>query len=223
MSLTPAPVALLFDLDGTLVDTAPDLAGAANALRARHDLPPLPYEPLRREVSEGAGALVTLALRREATHPDFDAAREQLLSLYGEAVAVSSALFEGLREVLDHYRDARRPWGIVTNKPRRFAVALLEALQIEADVLLCADDMAVKKPDPAPLLEAARQLSVAPGRCWYIGDHRRDVEAARAAGMTAIAVRYGYLREGDDPGRWGADRVVETPTALAALLLQKNG
>lgn len=218
-----APSAVLFDLDGTLVDTAPDLAAATNALRARHALPPLPVATIRGEISRGASALVALALGIEADHPQHDEAKGYLLARYADGVALESALFDGLGGVLTRYRRAGRPWGIVTNKPRHFTAALLDALGLRPDVLLCADDLPVVKPDPAPLLAAAGRLGAAPETCWYIGDHLRDIQAARSAGMTAIAATYGYLHEEDDPNTWQADRIVTTPAELAALLLSSLG
>ncbi|RKR06180.1 phosphoglycolate phosphatase [Kushneria sinocarnis] len=215
----PVPRAVLFDLDGTLVDTAPDLARATNALRRAHSLAPLPYEIIRAEVSHGGNALVTLALGYTTDHPEHATARHRLLEAYGHNVAEESHLFEGLERVLNRYVEQQQPWGIITNKPRRYAEPLLEALGLVPDVLLCADDLPVKKPDPAPLLEAARRLQVSPRECWYIGDHERDMEAAMAAGMTAVAVHYGYLREGDDPLLWPAHHRFETSSELAEMLL----
>lgn len=217
-----APTAVLFDLDGTLVDTAPDLAAATNALLARHALPPLTVATVRCEISRGASALVTLALGIAADHPAHDEAKAYLLARYADGVALESALFEGLGPVLTRYRQTGRPWGIVTNKPRHFTAALLKSLALGPDVLICADDLPVGKPDPAPLLAAAERLGVAPEACWYIGDHLRDIQAARSAGMTAIAATYGYLHEEDDPGTWAADRIVTSPTELAALLLSRQ-
>ncbi|REC96238.1 HAD-IA family hydrolase [Kushneria indalinina] len=216
------PKAVLFDLDGTLVDTAPDLARATNALRKEHGLAPLAYDEIRREVSHGGSALVTLALGLEKNASGHNEARTMLLEYYGKNVAEESCLFEGFSEVLDRYRSTQRPWGVITNKPREYAVSLLEALNIAPDVLLCADDLPVKKPDPAPLLEAARRLDIAPQHCWYIGDHLRDIQAANNAGMTAIAVKYGYLRQEDDPDSWPASQFFETPAALCKVLLQHD-
>ncbi|WP_457808049.1 HAD-IA family hydrolase [Kushneria sp. EE4] len=214
------PKAVLFDLDGTLVDTAPDLARATNALRKEHGFSPLPLDDIRREVSHGGSALVTLALGLEKQAPGHDKARAILLDYYGKNVAGESCLFEGLEKVLDVYRKTKRPWGIITNKPREYAVPLLETLNIKPDVLLCADDLPVKKPDPAPLIEAARRLNIAPEYCWYIGDHLRDIQAANNAGMTAIAVKYGYLRQGDEPDEWPASQFFDTPVSLCEALLQ---
>ncbi|MFM9268793.1 HAD-IA family hydrolase [Halomonas elongata] len=212
------PEALLFDLDGTLVDTAPDLARATNALRAHHGMPALPYRTIRTQVSNGGSALVALALGLDKDHPDHEAARAFLLARYGEAVAVDSVVFPPLDRLLENWKEAKRPWGIVTNKPRAYAAPLVAELGLRPDALLCADDLPVKKPDPAPLLEAARRLGVAPERCWYVGDHRRDIEAAHAAGMTAVAVGYGYMEVENDHRDWSADLCVDTAEELTQAL-----
>ncbi|MHB0775509.1 HAD-IA family hydrolase [Halomonas sp. WWR20] len=213
------PDALLFDLDGTLVDTAPDLAKATNVLRAHHGLEDLPYEVIRAEVSNGGSALVRLALGLETSHVDHAEARRFLLEAYGHDVASQSCVFPGLQRLLDRWADAERPWGIITNKPRAYAAPLIEALSLTPGVLLCADDLPVKKPDPEPLWEAARRLGIAASRCWYIGDHLRDMQAARAAGMQAIAVRYGYISDEETPDTWPVDCWFETPEALTDALL----
>lgn len=200
-----APQAILFDLDGTLVDTAPDLARATNALRTHHGLEPLPFEVIRRQVSNGGSALVTLALGLEAEADGHTQARQFLLDAYEQAVAVYSQVFSPLDVWLKEWHGNQRPWGIVTNKPRRYTLPLLDALALQPGALLCADDLSVKKPAPEPLWEAARRLGVEPEQCWYIGDHARDIEAAVAAGMTAVAVGYGYISEGDDYQQWPAD------------------
>ncbi|SOC57153.1 phosphoglycolate phosphatase [Chromohalobacter canadensis] len=212
------PAALLFDLDGTLVDTAPDLAQATNALRIHHGLAPLPYETIRAQVSNGGSALVELALGLTPAHADHGEARRFLLEAYGRDVAVHSRVFPGLAPLLEVWTQTRRPWGIVTNKPRAYAAPLVEALGLTQGVLVAADDLPLKKPDPAPLLEAARRLGVAPGDCWYIGDHLRDMQAARAAGMHAIAVRYGYIGDEEAPDTWPVDRWFETPESLTQAL-----
>lgn len=215
----PAPQALLFDLDGTLIDTAPDLARATNALRDHHGLAPLPFETIRAQVSNGGSALVTLALGLEHDHPEHATARAFLLDAYGREVAVESRVFTGLERLLERWAQPPRAWGIVTNKPRAYAVPLIEALELTPGVLLCADDLPRKKPAPEPLWEAARRLGVAAEDCWYIGDHARDMQAAHAAGMTAIAVGYGYIADDEDRDRWNADRWFERPSDLVAALL----
>ncbi len=218
---TFGPAALLFDLDGTLVDTAPDLARATNALRAHHGLSALPYPVIRCQVSNGGSALVTLALGLAKEADGHEEARAFLLAAYAESVAVESRVFAPLEELLVQWESMERPWGIVTNKPRAYAEPLIAALSLKPGALLCADDLAVKKPDPAPLLEAARRLEAPPAACWYIGDHLRDMQAARAAGMAAVAVGYGYIEEGDDYRAWPADLWFETGEALVQALLRR--
>ncbi|MBE0464512.1 MAG: HAD family hydrolase [Halomonadaceae bacterium] len=215
---TTAPLAILFDLDGTLVDTAPDLAQATNVLREHHGLAPLPYEQIRRQVSNGGSALVTLALGLKLGAPEHDTARQFLLDTYEQAVAVQSQVFDPLNQWLIEWHGNQRLWGIVTNKPRRYTEPLLAALALEPGALLCADDLSVKKPDPEPLWEAARRLGVAPNQCWYVGDHVRDMQAAKAAGMTAVAVGYGYISEEDDYRQWPADLWFEKCSTLVEAL-----
>ncbi|MDR9438080.1 MAG: HAD-IA family hydrolase [Halomonas sp.] len=212
------PRALLFDLDGTLVDTAPDLARATNALRRHHGLPALPYPVIRAQVSNGGSALVTLALGLVKEAEGHGEARAFLLEAYGRAVAEESRVFFPLEQLLAEWEASARPWGIVTNKPRAYAAPLVAALGLAPGALLCADDLPVKKPDPEPLREAARRLRATAAECWYIGDHRRDMQAARAAGMAAIAVGYGYVEEGDDYRTWPADLWFDTAEALVAAL-----
>ena len=215
---TTTPQAILFDLDGTLVDTAPDLAQATNALRIHHGLEPLPFDVIRRQVSNGGSALVTLALGLEASSDEHTHARQFLLDAYEQAVAVHSRVFSPLDVWLKEWHGDQRPWGIVTNKPRRYTLPLLDALALQPGALLCADDLSVKKPAPEPLWEAARRLGVKPEQCWYIGDHARDIEAAVAAGMTAVAVGYGYISEEDDYQQWPADLwFAECETLVDAL------
>ncbi|SES16404.1 phosphoglycolate phosphatase [Vreelandella subterranea] len=204
MPVCSSPSAVLFDLDGTLVDTAPDLAVATNALRQHHGLAPLPFATIRTQVSNGGNALVSLALGDDLSVTHQAEARQFLLDAYEASVAVHSRVFSPLDQWLDAWHQQERPWGIVTNKPRRYTTPLLEALALTPGALLCADDLTAKKPDPLPLIEAARQLGINPQHCWYIGDHLRDMQAARAAGMTAVAVGYGYIAEGDDYRQWPA-------------------
>ncbi|MDW7748579.1 HAD-IA family hydrolase [Halomonas sp.] len=212
------PRALLFDLDGTLVDTAPDLARATNALRHHHGLSALPYPVIRAQVSNGGSALVTLALGLAKEAEGHGEARAFLLEAYGRAVAEESRVFPPLEQLLAEWEAGQRPWGIVTNKPRAYAAPLVEALGLAPGALLCADDLPVKKPDPEPLREAARRLKATPSECWYVGDHRRDMQAARAAGMAAVAVGYGYIEAGDDYREWPADLWFDTAEALVAAL-----
>lgn len=216
------PQGLLFDLDGTLIDTAPDLARATNALRIHHGLEPLPFDTIRAEVSNGGSALVTLALGFKKDHPEHETARKFLLDAYGQGVAVESRVFAGLERLLSQWARPPRNWGIVTNKPRAYAEPLIDALSLTPGVLLCADDLPVKKPAPEPLWEAARCLGIAPEDCWYIGDHVRDMQAAHAAGMKAIAVGYGYIAENEDRDSWQADKWYERPSDLVAALIESS-
>ncbi len=220
MNSSVLPRALLFDLDGTLVDTAPDLARATNALRVHHGLSELPFEVIREQVSNGGSALVTLALGLAMEDTGHSRAREFLLEAYARNVAAESRVFPGLDALLTAWHSTPRGWGIVTNKPRAYADPLIEALGLTPGALLCADDLPVKKPDPEPLWEAARRLDIAPDDCWYIGDHLRDMQAARAAGMTAVAVGYGYIEKEQDYRQWPADMWFDTPQDLAAELLR---
>lgn len=217
-----SPEALLFDLDGTLVDTAPDLARATNALRAHHGLCALPYPVIRAQVSNGGSALVTLALGLEPDQDGHAEARAYLLTAYGQAVAVDSRVFSPLDRLLVAWEQQGGSWGIVTNKPRAYAEPLVSTLGLAPGALLCADDLAEKKPSPLPLLTAAQRLGAPPARCWYIGDHLRDMQAARAAGMIAVAVGYGYLEEENDHRQWPADLWFDTAEALSDALLSST-
>ncbi|OLO05491.1 HAD family hydrolase [Salinicola socius] len=222
MSSSALPQALLFDLDGTLVDTAPDLAEATNRLREHHGLERLPYQVIREQVSNGGSALVTLALQLSSDHPAHAGARQYLLDRYAEVVADNSCLYPGLEALIARWEADNRGWGIVTNKPRLYAAPLIEALGLRPGVLVCADDLPVRKPDPEPLWFAARELGVAPAQCWYIGDHRRDMEAAQRAGMTAIAVRYGYIPADEAIDEWPAVRWFDTSELLASELMTSS-
>lgn len=200
---------LLFDLDGTLVDTAPDLHAAANALRHRRGRDEVPFEAFRPLVSRGGTAMLGLAF------PEADAATvaEQLLpeflARYAESVAGHSRLFDGMDEVLLAVEAIGADWGVVTNKPEGLARQLLDALGLlpRCAVLIGGDTLGVRKPDPAPLHEACRRLEQAVDHAVYVGDDPRDVQAARAAGMPVIAAAWGYLTPGEDPRGWGADAV----------------
>lgn len=219
---TSPPRALLFDLDGTLVDTAPDLARATNALRQHHGLTELPYPHIRAQVSNGGSALVKLALGLGIDDPGHQQARKFLLDVYGQSVAAESQVFAPLERLLEHWNRDGRCWGIVTNKPRLYAEPLVCALGLAPDALLCADDLPLRKPHPEPLWEAARRMEVTSEECWYIGDHVRDMEAAHAAGMTAVAVGYGYIAENDDYRLWPADQWFDSAEALVEALLPSS-
>jgi phosphoglycolate phosphatase len=209
------PAALLLDLDGTLLDTAPDMGGALNLLRAEHGLEPLPGELIRPVVSHGAMRLVALGFP-QATGDAFESLRRRFLDLYAANLAVGTRLFPGFEAVLD-YLDARRlPWGIVTNKPGWLTDPLLAALDLDrrAACAVSGDTLAERKPHPLPLLHAARLVGVDPGRCVYVGDAERDIQAGRAAGMTTVVAAYGYISDDEDPRAWQPHGVVNSPDQL---------
>jgi N-acetyl-D-muramate 6-phosphate phosphatase len=211
-----AIAAVLFDLDGTLVDSAPDLAGAANDLRAARGLAPLPYGVLRPMVGAGARGMVGAAFGVAPGAPEYETLRDDFLARYERRLLQETAVFAAMEPVLARLEAAALPWGIVTNKALRFAAPLVAglALQHRAAVLIGGDSTPHAKPHPAPLLEAARQLGVLPAHCVYVGDDHRDVVAGRAAGMQTLAAAWGYLGNGEAIGAWGADAVIDEPAAL---------
>ena len=207
--------AVLFDLDGTLADTAPDLAGAVNRQRTHRGLAPLPLEVLRPHASSGARGLIGAGLGITPAHEIFEALRQEFLDLYETHLVVESTLFEGVEELLQTIEERALAWGIVTNKATRFTVPLVQRIGLEAaGCLVCGDTTPHAKPHPAPLLEAARRIGVAPEACLYVGDDLRDIQAARAAGMGAIAAAYGYLGTGGPLADWAADAIIDLPLDL---------
>jgi phosphoglycolate phosphatase len=208
--------ALLLDLDGTLVDTAPDLCAVLNTLLGRHERPPLPYALARNEVSNGALGLLRAAFDDEDSPTALETLRLEFLEIYVNAICVNSRIFNGLESILDTVEEQGRPWGIVTNKPGALTERLLEALGLGPRVrcVISGDRLPERKPHPAPLALAAHELGVEPHHCVYVGDAPRDIDAGRAAGMSTIAAAYGYIRPHDDPQRWGADIVIRRPTDL---------
>lgn len=206
--------AVLFDLDGTLIDSAPDLAGAANDLRSRHGLPPLPYEDLRPMVGSGARGMVGVAFGVAPGDPRFDPLRDDFLSIYEARMLRETAVFAAMGPVLSALEGAGLPWGIVTNKASRFAEPVVRGLGLGAATLVCGDTTPHAKPHPAPLLEAARRLGLDAGACAYVGDDHRDIVAGRAAAMPALAAAWGYLGRGEAIEAWGADAILPAPEAL---------
>ncbi|MDZ7811870.1 MAG: phosphoglycolate phosphatase [Ideonella sp.] len=214
--------AVLFDLDGTLIDSAPDLAGAANALRQQHGLAPLPYERLRPMVGAGARGMVGLAFGVSPGELKFEPLRDAFLAQYESALLVHTQVFATMQAVLQHLQAAGCPWGIVTNKNSRFAVPVVAGLSelASSEVLVCGDTTPHAKPHPEPLLEAARRLDVPPEACVYVGDDLRDIQAGRAAGMRTIAAGWGYLGQGEHIEAWGADFIARQPADLLKWLEQ---
>lgn len=208
--------AVLFDLDGTLVDSAPDLAGAANQMRGARGLADLPYAQLRPMVGTGARGMLGVALGVTPSAPDYEALKHEFLDLYERRMLQETRVFAAVVGLLDALRERELPWAIVTNKAERFALPLTEALGLQrgAVAVIGGDTTPHAKPHPAPLLEAARRAGVAAEHCVYVGDDERDIVAGRAAGMRTVAVAWGYLGQGAPIHEWGADLTIESPQAL---------
>jgi 2-phosphoglycolate phosphatase len=220
MSPALSPRAVLFDLDGTLVDTAPDLGHAANLVRAGDGLAPLPIAEYRPVASAGARGLLKVAFGIDPGHPTFAARREKFLAHYRAALSRESRLFDGIEAALAAFEGAGVRWGIVTNKPQWLTDPLLEDLGLahRSAVSLGATDGLAPKPAPDALLRACATLRLAPDDCVYVGDDLRDVTAARAAGMPVLAAGWGYVGAGEPIERWGADAVLREPRELLALV-----
>ncbi|MET0265703.1 MAG: HAD-IA family hydrolase [Duganella sp.] len=215
-----APRAILFDLDGTLADTAPDLAAAVNLLRSARGLPPTDYALLRPTASAGARGMIGVAFGLKPEDDGYLALRDGFFDNYQAAIAVHSTLFDGVPALLAGIEQAGLQWGVVTNKPERFTNPLLPLIGLgHAACAISGDTTAHPKPHPAPLLAAAAQLGLAPEHCWYVGDDRRDIEAGKAAGMPTIAAAWGYCGA-VEPLQWQADVVLEHPQQLLSLMQQ---
>lgn len=211
--------AVLFDLDGTLIDSAPDLAAAANRMRLRRGLPALPAAEFRPMVGAGARGMLAIAFGLSPDDPGFPAMREEFFAEYESDMTSGTIVFPEATRVLDALDAAGLPWGIVTNKIGRFAHGVVEAVGLgRTAALVCGDTTPHAKPHPEPLLEAARRLGVAPGSCIYVGDDLRDVQAGRSAGMLTLAAAWGYLGLGESIEAWGADDLVRTPVELLKWL-----
>ncbi len=208
--------AILFDLDGTLVDSAPDLAGAVNELLQLHGRPELPFDILRPQAGAGARGMLGVAFGVAPGDEAFAVLRDSFLELYQRRLLKSTVIFSGMPVVLEGIERSGRPWGVVTNKATRLAQPLVQGLGLleRTAVLVAGDTTAHSKPHPAPLLHAAARLGLEPARCVYIGDDLRDVQAGRAAGMATVAAAWGYLGRGEAVTQWQADHVAQTPEEL---------
>ncbi len=212
--------AVLFDLDGTLADTAPDLGHALNLQRERHGLPPLPQEIIRPYASHGTVGLFDIGFSLTPQDARFAPMREEYLALYTANLCLHTTLFPGMAELLEELEGKGIAWGVVTNKPARFTNPLLELLGLaqRAASIVSGDTCPHPKPHPEPLLCAAREIGVAPQSCLYVGDAERDIEAARAAGMPALVAAYGYLGENDKPETWRALSIIDSPAEIMRYL-----
>lgn len=212
--------AVLFDLDGTLLDSAPDLGAAAEALRAARGLPPLPIHSYRAHAGSGARGMLKVAFGIAPEHPEYEALREEFLGSYERRMLVSTRPFEGVETVLNALEASRLGWGVVTNKAQRFTLPIAQATPVlaRARTIVCGDTTPHAKPHPAPLVEAARRLGLLAGECIYVGDDLRDIQAGRAAGMRTVAARYGYLGPGASVDQWAADAVIDSPIDVLKLL-----
>jgi 2-phosphoglycolate phosphatase len=216
-----AKAAVLFDLDGTLADTAHDLAAAVNRMRRDQGQGALPIERLRPFASAGARGLVFAGLGVKPEDAEYEAMREMFLDFYAEALCVHTRLFPGIGELLTELARRGLAWGVVTNKATRFTERLVAELKLEVEpaCVVCGDSTPHLKPHPAPLLLAAERLGLEPQRCWYLGDDLRDIQAARAAGMRPVAVEWGYHHpDKGAPAEWQADAVIARPSDLLPLL-----
>jgi len=211
---------VLFDLDGTLADTAPDLGFALNQQRLARGMPELPIEAVRSQASSGARGLLKIGFNIEPGQSGYDAMREEFLDIYERNLSRSTRLFPGVSALLEEVERHGLRWGIVTNKAERFTFPLLRALTLvdRAACVICGDTTPNPKPHPAPLLAAAEKLGIPARQCIYVGDDERDVQAGHAAGMPVVVARYGYLGNGTPPEQWGADGFIDAPEDLLGVL-----
>ncbi|MDX2425233.1 MAG: phosphoglycolate phosphatase [Cycloclasticus sp.] len=213
--------AVLFDLDGTLVDTAPDLACALNAVLQQQQLEALPYSVIRPIVSNGADALIKFGFGSELPDEQYQTIKSNFIRYYQQNIAAQSILFTGLEQALQHLEKAEIPWGIVTNKPEYLTRPLLEKmdLYLRAGCIVCGDQVNNPKPHPEPIYLACQQLGVLPSNAVYIGDAERDIRSGRLAGLKTIACAYGYIPATDDINNWQADSIMQNSSELLEWLL----
>ncbi|HEX5844506.1 MAG TPA: N-acetylmuramic acid 6-phosphate phosphatase MupP [Pseudomonas sp.] len=214
--------AVLFDMDGTLLDSAPDFIAICQAMRAERDLAPIADKLIRDQVSGGARAMVAATFAMDPEAEGFEALRLEFLERYQEHCAILTRPFDGIAELLTSIEQAKLIWGVATNKPVRYAEPIMQQLGLaeRSAVLVCPDHVSRSKPDPEMLLLACAKMGVEPGETLFIGDDERDIEAGRAAGCKTAAVSYGYIHPQDNPRNWGADAVVDHPLQLRSLLEQ---
>ena len=211
---------VLFDLDGTLIDSAPDMGAATNRMRTDRGLAALPLENYRHRAGSGARGMLDVAFAMAGDHPDYEAHKQEFFTNYDQCLTERTRAFNGVEELVRMLLERGLQWGVVTNKSTRYTVPLAQAFPLfsSARAIISGDTTAHTKPHPAPLLEAARRMAVGSAECVYVGDDERDVVAGRAAGMATVAANYGYLGVGKDTSMWGADAVIDSPLALLNLL-----
>ncbi len=214
--------AVLFDLDGTLIDSAPDLGAAADQMRVARGLPSLPLEQYRPMAGAGARGMIGVAFGLKPDDPGYDALRDEFLANYERCMTARTYAFAGVAELIEQLCRRELAWGVVTNKIERFALPLTGAMPLfaSARAIVAGDTTPHPKPHPAPLLEAARRLDLAPQRCLYVGDDERDILAGLAAGMGTVAATYGYLGQKSDVASWGAHALINSPAELLQLLVE---
>ena len=212
--------AVLFDLDGTLLDTAPDFVIAVNQQRQQHQLEPLDEDKIRTTVSHGARALVSLSFGMHEGDDGFEDLRQELLHLYQQHLCVKTQPFDGINTLLDWLDDQSLPWGIVTNKPRLYAEPIIAGLNLDkrCQTLVCPDDVSHTKPNPEPMFLACSHINCNPENTLYLGDHLRDIEAGKKAGMKTIATNYGYIEPNENTKTWQADYYVDHADDIIPLL-----
>lgn len=214
--------AVLFDLDGTLIDSAPDLGAAADKMRTDRGLPSLPLERYRPMAGAGARGMLGEAFGMVPDHPDFLTMREEFFVNYESCMTERTSIFEGVPELVSQILRRNLAWGVVTNKATRFTDPLTRAIPLfaTAGAVISGDTTPHAKPHPAPLLEAASRLKLEPGQCIYVGDDERDILAGLAAGMGTVAATYGYLGAKTNPAEWGAHAAIKSPAELLQLLVR---
>jgi phosphoglycolate phosphatase len=212
--------AVLFDLDGTLIDSAPDLGAAADKMRTDRGMSSLPLERYRPMAGAGARGMLGEAFGMQPDHPEFSIMREEFFVNYESRMTELTSIFDGVPEMLAQILDRKLAWGVVTNKAARFTDPLTRAIPLfaTAGAVVSGDTTPHSKPHPAPLIEAAARLNVSPANCIYVGDDERDITAGLAAGMGTVAALYGYLGATRDPLDWGAHAAIKSPTELLQLL-----
>jgi 2-phosphoglycolate phosphatase len=216
----PLAKAILFDLDGTLLDTAPDLGQALNRILQARELAPLSLPVMRPSVGRGCKGLLKLGLNMDERHPDYPRLCDELLGYYEEHMLDNTHLFPGMENILTHLQKADIPWAIVTNKPERFTTELLKHLKLHdrASCVISGDTLANRKPHPEPVLRACELLNHKPSECLYVGDAEIDIIASKAAGTSALVAMYGYIASDEDPKTWHADGYIHHPSEIMEWL-----